>query len=122
MQNDKMVEKLKDLPKIIKEAKEQRYELFLEKNEIVDRLSYHEAQIKDEILNEVDEKDKKKYSNETSRKNEFDKRSKIDENYSNDIKKMRELDRNITMQNIEIEYYEDIQRNYRAIFNYGANS
>ena len=104
MQNDKMVEKLKDLPKIIKEAKEQRYELFLEKNEIVDRLSYHEAQIKDEILNEVDEKDKKKYSNETSRKNEFDKRSKIDENYSNDIKKMRELDRNITMQNIEIEY------------------
>jgi len=122
MQNDKMVEKLKDLPKIIKESKEQRYELFLEKNEIVDRLSYHEAQIKDEIINEVDEKDKKKYSNETSRKNEFDKRSKIDENYSNDIKKLRELDRNITMQNIEIEYYEDTQRNYRAIFNYGANT
>lgn len=120
MTNDNIVEHLLKMPEKIKEAKHERYSLILQKNQIVDELTYCESQIKEEILNEVDENNKKKYSNETSRKTEFEQRSKLDEKYSDILLKHSKIEAGIVGYNIEIEYLEELQRNLRVILNYNS--
>lgn len=119
--SDKLIEQLTNMPQEIKSKKETRFAIIQNKKEVLDFLVYQEANIKDEILKELDENGKKKYSNETARKAEFDQRSKFDERYSELNEKLNGIDKDLTFQNIEIEYLEDTQRNLRAILNYKAN-
>lgn len=119
--SNELINDLNKLPSKIKELKEKRYNTILEKNIVLDNLAYQEANIKEEILNEIDENGKKKYPNETSRKTEFEQRSKIEERYSQYIDKLLILDKSITLDNIQLEYLEDTQRNIRSILNYKAN-
>lgn len=116
-----LIEYLTDLPEKIKQEKIERHEIFLSKNKIEDNLSYIEANIKEEILNEKNENGKNKYSNETARKAEFEQRSKINEEYSNLNKKLNEIEKQLHIKNIEISYLEDKQKNIRAILNYGTD-
>lgn len=121
MSNDLIINELSTLPLQIKEAKEGRYEIILTRNEISDKLSYLEARIKEEILTEVDENGKNKYSNDARRKAEFDQRSKLDDEYSTTRQELMDSEKMLTFSNIKIEYLEDTQRNLRAILNYNSN-
>lgn len=114
---DKLIKLLEFLSEQIRDEKIMRYETILKKNKIDDNLAYRESELKNEISNEVDEDGKKKYSNETLRKAEFEQRSKTDEEYSKLDEKAKEIEKELNLKNIEISYLENRQKNIRVLLN-----
>ena len=86
----------------------------IEKQEIVDKIING---IKNTIANEVDENNKKKFSNADARDSELKKRIDEYEGLNQIIFEISEIEKVIKTERIELELLNNKQNNYRAILN-----
>lgn len=86
----------------------------IEKQEIVDKIING---IKNTIANEVDENNKKKFSNADARDSELKKRINEYEGLNQIIFEISEIEKVIKTERIELELLNNKQNNYRVILN-----
>lgn len=86
----------------------------IEKQEIVDKIING---IKNTIANEVDENNKKKFSNADARDSELKKRVDEYEGLNQIIFEISEIEKVIKTERIELELLNNKQNNYRVILN-----
>ena len=86
----------------------------IEKQEIVDKIING---IKNTIANEVDENNKKKFSNADARDSELKKRIDEYEGLNQIIFEISEIEKVIKTERIELELLNNKQNNYRVILN-----
>lgn len=113
-----LIDRLQEIPEEIKTLEQERFQLALDKADVEKRKSLIENEFKRKINEEVDGNGKKVFSNEASRKAEFERMSLIDSDLIEKNEKLTEIENRMSEISIETSYLSSTQSNFRAILHY----
>lgn len=115
MNNLEIKARLLELPEMIREVKKTLFEKKIESIDIKEQLKIWELQEMANISNEVNEKGKPAYSNETKRQAELQRRKENSKEYQDLQNKLNKLDEEIAFMEIDLDKLYNEQGNLRAI-------